>query len=107
MTTAGLFCVCRDEQPLLIRMSDSQRKLGVNQRAKTMQQASLRPNKVSLSDLSSFHKTKIVFLVAAFLSFLLSVGLWFLVDRELGLFVGLWVPAIHSLGTLVLTGEDS
>lgn len=72
-----------------------------------MQQASLRPNKSSLSNLSSFHKTKIVFLVAAFLSFLLSVGLWFLVDHELGLFVGLWVPAIHSLGTLVLTGEDS
>ena len=44
---------------------------------------------------------------AAFFSFLLSVSLWFFVDRELGLFVGLWVPAIHSLGTLVLVGEDS
>jgi len=28
-----------------------------------------------------------------------------LVDREQGLFVGLWVPAIHSLGALVLAGE--
>lgn len=64
----------------------------------------LRPK---LSDLSSFHRTKLVFLVAAFVSFLLSVGLWFSGDRELGIFVGLWVPAIHSLGTLVLTGEDS
>lgn len=60
-----------------------------------------------IESLSSFHRTKLVFLAAAFISFLLSVSLWFLVDRELGLFVGLWVPAIHSLGTLVLTGEDS
>jgi hypothetical protein len=55
--------------------------------------------------LSSFHRAKLAFLAAAFISFVLSVVLWFLVDREIGLFVGLWVPAIHSLGTLVLTGE--
>lgn len=55
--------------------------------------------------LGPFHRTKLVFLAAALASFLLSVSLWFFVDRELGLFVGLWVPAIHSLGTLVLTGE--
>ena len=61
----------------------------------------------AIRSLSSFHRTKLVFLAAAFVSFLLSVSLWFLVDREIGLFVGLWVPAIHSLGTLVLTGEDS
>ncbi len=60
-----------------------------------------------IRSLTSFHRTKLVFLAAAFVSFLLSVSLWFLVDRELGLFVGLWVPAIHSLGTLVLTGERS
>ena len=60
-----------------------------------------------LAALSPFHRTKLIFLVAAFASFVLSVALWFLVDRELGLFVGLWVPAIHSLGTLVLTGEQS
>lgn len=60
-----------------------------------------------VASLSSFHRTKLVFLFAAFASFVLSVSLWFLVDRELGLFVGLWVPAIHSLGTLVLTGERS
>ena len=57
--------------------------------------------------LTPFHRTKLVFLAAAFASFVLSVALWFLVDREVGLFVGLWVPAIHSLGTLVLTGEQS
>jgi hypothetical protein len=58
-----------------------------------------------LSRLGPFHRTKLLFLIAAFASFVFSVYLWFLVDRELGLFVGLWVPAIHSLGTLVLTGE--
>ena len=57
--------------------------------------------------LSSHHKVKLAFLLAAFASFVLSVSLWFFADRELGLFVGLWVPAIHSLGTLVLVGEDS
>ena len=57
--------------------------------------------------LTPFHRTKLVFMIAAFASFLLSVALWFLVDKEFGLFVGLWVPAIHSLGTLVLTGERS
>ncbi len=61
----------------------------------------------SWSTLSSYHKTKIAFLAAAFFSFVLSVSLWFLVDQEVGLFVGLWVPAIHSLGTLVLVGEDT
>lgn len=60
----------------------------------------------SWSSLSSFHRTKLVFLAAAFFSFVLSVSLWFAVDREIGLFVGLWVPAIHSLGTLVLVGEE-
>ena len=59
------------------------------------------------SKLSPFHKAKAAFMAAAFVSFILSVALWFLVDREVGLFVGLWVPAIHSLGTLVLTGERS
>ena len=59
-----------------------------------------------LTVLTPFHRVKLAFMVAAFLSFVLSVSLWFLVDRELGLFVGLWVPAIHSLGTLVLVGED-
>ncbi|MDJ0923221.1 MAG: hypothetical protein QNJ77_01560 [Acidimicrobiia bacterium] len=65
-----------------------------------------RVDRRTWSSLSSFHRTKLVFLGAAFFSFVLSVTLWFLVDREVGLFVGLWVPAIHSLGSLVLVGED-
>lgn len=56
--------------------------------------------------LSQFHMIKLMFMAAAFVALALSVGLWFAGNREEGLFVGLWVPAIHSLGTLVLTGED-
>ena len=58
------------------------------------------------SRLSSFHKTKVVFLAASFFSFLLSVTLWFLVDKEMGLFVGLWVPSLLALGALLLVGEE-
>jgi hypothetical protein len=58
------------------------------------------------SVMTPFHRAKFAFMAAAFISFVLSVTLWFLVDREVGLFVGLWVPAIHSLGTLVLVGEE-
>ena len=35
---------------------------------------------------------------AAFLSFVLSVGLWITDSREEALFVGLWVPSILALG---------
>jgi hypothetical protein len=48
---------------------------------------------------------KSFFLLAAFLSFLLSVGLWFTGNREEGLFVGVWVPSICSAGALILTGS--
>lgn len=37
------------------------------------------------------------FLIAAFASFLVSVGLWFLVDHDAGMFVGIWVPSILTL----------
>lgn len=37
-------------------------------------------------------------LAAAFVSFLLSVGLWFSGQREEGLFIGIWVPSILSFG---------
>ena len=38
-------------------------------------------------------------LLAAFISFLFSVLLWFFVDKDSGLFVGIWVPSILSLAT--------
>ena len=50
-------------------------------------------------------KLKLVFLGAAFVSFLFSVFLYFLVDESQGIFVGLWVPSILGLGALLLTGE--
>ena len=56
--------------------------------------------------LTPFHRTKLAFLVAGFLSLVLSVALWFTDNRQEALFVGLWVPAVHSLGALVLVGED-
>lgn len=54
---------------------------------------------------SSTRRIKAMFLMAGLLSLLLSVTLWFSGYREEGLFVGLWVPAVHSLGTLVLTRD--
>jgi hypothetical protein len=47
---------------------------------------------------------KALFLAAAFVSFLLSIALWFSGDRERGLFVGIWVPSICSAGALMLAG---
>ena len=43
----------------------------------------------------------LVFLVAAFISFLFSVGLWFFVDKDAGLYVGLWVPSILALAAVL------
>jgi len=49
---------------------------------------------------------KLVFLIAGTLSLVLSVSLWFLTeDREMAIFVGLWVPSLFSLGALVAAGE--
>lgn len=61
-----------------------------------------RPHRARLS---AFQRTKLAFLAAGFASFLFSVTLWFFVDREQGLFVGLWVPSVLALGALVLAGE--
>lgn len=41
-------------------------------------------------------------LLGAFVSFVLSVSLWFGGHEQQGIFVGLWVPSILSLGGLVL-----
>jgi hypothetical protein len=50
-------------------------------------------------------KARALFLVAAGFSFLLSVSLWFLGNKEQGIFVGLWVPSILALGALMLAGK--
>lgn len=57
--------------------------------------------------LSRFTAIKLLMLFAAFVSFLLSVGLFFLAEnKSQGIFVGLWVPSILSLGALMLVGEE-
>jgi hypothetical protein len=39
-------------------------------------------------------------LLGAFVSFVLSVSLWFTGHHDQGIFVGLWVPSILALGGL-------
>lgn len=46
------------------------------------------------------------YVLAAFLSYLLSVYLWFSGSREQGMFVGIWVPSILSFGALMLSGQE-
>jgi hypothetical protein len=44
-------------------------------------------------------KSRYFFIVAAFLSFVLSVSIWFLLRNEnQAIFVGIWVPSILCLG---------
>ena len=58
-------------------------------------------------EISRFTAIKLLLLFAAFASFLLSVGLFFLAEnKSQGIFVGLWVPTILSLGALMLVGEE-
>ena len=45
---------------------------------------------------------KALFMLAAGLSFLMSVYLFFNGHREQGIFVGIWVPSILSAGALLL-----
>lgn len=55
----------------------------------------------SVSNLMKRDPTVAMVLVAAFISFLFSVSLWFFVDRDAGMFVGIWVPSILSFGCLI------
>lgn len=49
-------------------------------------------------------RLKLPFLIAGFASFVFSVYLYFVEDDPMAaIFVGLWVPSIHSLGTLLLS----
>lgn len=49
---------------------------------------------------------KVSIMVAAALSFFLSVFLWFSGTREQAIFVGIWVPSILSFGALVFAGSN-
>jgi hypothetical protein len=46
---------------------------------------------------------KQLFFAAAFMSFVMSVYLFFTGDTDRGIFVGLWVPSILSAGNLLMT----
>ncbi len=49
-----------------------------------------------------FSKPDYIILIAAFISFLFSVSLWFGLfgpgNKDAGIFVGLWVPSIIGIG---------
>ena len=51
-------------------------------------------------------RAKAAFLVAAGLSFDMSVYLFFTGDHERGIFVGIWVPSILSAGALLMGRDD-
>ena len=55
--------------------------------------------------MKSLRMGKYLILAAAGVSFVFSVVLWFSGYREEGLFVGLWVPSILSLGSLLFAGR--
>jgi hypothetical protein len=55
--------------------------------------------------MDNFLRSKIPVVIAAGLSFLLSVYLWFSGFKEEGIFVGLWVPTILSLGAFIYAGR--
>tara|TARA_B100001057_G_scaffold101708_1_gene98841 strand:- start:3390 stop:3563 length:174 start_codon:yes stop_codon:yes gene_type:complete len=46
-----------------------------------------------------FKKSDTILLIAVFISFSISVGLWFSGYRDEGLYVGIWVPSILALGS--------
>jgi hypothetical protein len=50
--------------------------------------------------------SRALLLLGAFISFVLSVSLWFTGSENEGIFVGLWVPSILSLGAIVLPRGD-
>ncbi len=47
-------------------------------------------------------RSRLLLLAAAAVSFALSISLWFSGHELQGIFVGLWVPSILSLGAIVL-----
>ena len=50
-------------------------------------------------------RPKALFILAAGLSFLMSVSLFFTGSQEQGIYVGIWVPSILSAGALLLEGN--
>ncbi len=55
-----------------------------------------------IAGLTRIQAARALVLLAAFLSFLFSVSLWFFGNQSEGVFVGIWVPTILSLGAFLL-----
>jgi hypothetical protein len=53
------------------------------------------------------HVSHALFALAAVVSFALSVSLWFVGNKEQGIFVGLWVPSILALGAFATAAARS
>jgi hypothetical protein len=56
--------------------------------------------------MKALDKARWLIVAAAGLSFALSVFLWFSGQKEEGLFVGIWVPSILSLGSLIFASRN-
>jgi hypothetical protein len=52
-------------------------------------------------------RSRLLVLLAALISFVLSVYLWCSGHESQGSFVGLWVPSILSFGALLLNGHQA
>ena len=59
-----------------------------------------------MKDKNPHGPARLLILLAAFLSFALSVGLFFWGDEQDGIFVGLWVPSILALGALLVPRSE-
>ncbi|MGD8863310.1 MAG: hypothetical protein PVI30_25075 [Myxococcales bacterium] len=61
------------------------------------------PNGMMAERSANTRLAKQLFFAAAFMSFLMSVYLFFSGDTDRGIFIGLWVPSILSAGNLLMT----
>lgn len=52
--------------------------------------------------MTRLQRGRALFCAAALISLIFSVTLWFLGDHDAALFVGLWVPSVLSLGSLLV-----
>jgi hypothetical protein len=71
-------------------------------REEAMAQIAPASNRASTVLADAEQRSRLLLLLAAAVSFALSVSLWFAGHELQGIFVGLWVPSILSLGAIVL-----